>query len=97
MPYFQTSEMLWSKEKSQLIKTDFLNHLNRFIETLNNAQESIDDRIFLKSSEQIDLTQVRNTSDYLSLALNSASLAIVEEMMKTWIRQMEQVEREERV
>jgi len=85
--------MIWSKENNQLIKNHFLNDLTNFIETLTTAQESINDRILLKSSDEIDLTQIQNTSDYVATAANNENLAIVEELMRTWIRQMEQVKR----
>jgi len=74
-----------------MIKINFLSRLNNFIETLNNAQESINERILLKPCDQIDLTQIQNASDYVSMASNNENLAIIEETMKTWIRQMEQV------
>jgi hypothetical protein len=65
--------------------------LNNFIETLNNAQESLNERILLKSSNRIDLTQIQNTTDYVSIASNNENLTIIEDILKTWIRQMEQV------
>jgi len=76
-----------------MIKIDFLSRLNNFIDTLNNAQESINERILLKPCDQIDLTQVQNTSDYISIASNNENLVFIEETMKTWIRQMEQVKK----
>jgi hypothetical protein len=76
-----------------LVKIDFLSRLNNFIETLNHAQESINERILLKPCDRIDLTQIQNTADYVSIASNSENLVIIEEIMKTWIRQMEQVKR----
>lgn len=93
LPYFQSSDMIWSKENNQLIKNHFLNDLTNFIETLTTAQESINDRILLKSSDEIDLTQIQNTSDYVAIAANNENLATVEELMRTWIRQMEQVKK----
>ncbi len=65
--------------------------MNNFIETLNNAQESLNERILLKSSNRIDLTQIQNTTDYVSIASNNENLTIIEDILKTWIRQMEQV------
>jgi len=74
-----------------MVKIDFLSRLNNFIDTLNNAQESINDRILLKPCEQIDLTQIQNSADYISIASNTENLGFIEETMKIWIRQMEQV------
>jgi hypothetical protein len=74
-----------------MTKIDFLSRLNNFIDTLNNAQESINEKILLKPCEKIDLTQIQNTADYVSIASNNENLGFIEETMKTWIRQMEQV------
>jgi len=74
-----------------MIKIDFLSRLSNFVDTLNSAQESINERILLKPCDRIDLTQIQSPSDYASIASNNDSLALIEETMKTWIRQMEQV------
>jgi hypothetical protein len=74
-----------------MIKIDFISRLNNFIDTLNSAQESINERILLKPCDRIDLTQLENVSDYILIASNSESLVLIEDTMKIWIRQMEQV------
>lgn len=74
-----------------MIKIEFLSRLNNFLETLNNAQESLNERIILKPCDFLDLTQIENASDYMSIASNSEQLNAIEETMKIWIRQMEQV------
>ncbi|CAF5189300.1 unnamed protein product, partial [Rotaria magnacalcarata] len=95
LPYLQTSETTWGKltgsDNNQMIKVDFISRLNNFVATLNSAQESINERILLKPCDKIDLTQIQNTADYISIASNSESLASIEETMKIWIKQMEQV------
>ncbi len=78
-------------DNNQMIKVDFISRLNNFVATLNNAQESINERILLKPCDKIDLTQLQNANDYLSVASNNESLLSIEETMKTWIKQMEQV------
>ncbi len=93
LPYLQTSETSWGVNNNQMIKIDFLSRLNNFIDTLNSAQESINDRILLKPCENIDLTQIQNAADYISIASNTENLGFIEETMKTWIRQMEQVKK----
>jgi hypothetical protein len=74
-----------------MLKIDFISRLNNFIDTLNSAQDSINERILLKPCDRIDLTQIQSASDYILIASNSESLVLIEETMKTWIRQMEQV------
>ncbi|UJR23298.1 hypothetical protein I4U23_026313 [Adineta vaga] len=91
LPYFQASETSWGSDKNQMIKIDFLSRLSNFIDTLNSAQESINERILFKPCDRIDLTQLQSPVDYATIASNPESLALIEETMKTWIRQMEQV------
>lgn len=95
VPFLQVSETSWGKltgsDNNQMIKVDFISRLNNFVTTLNSAQESINERILLKPCDKIDLTNIQNTADYISIASNSESLASIEETMKTWIKQMEQV------
>lgn len=101
LPYLQTSETSWGKlsgtDNNQMIKVDFLSRLNNFVSTLNSAQESINERILLKPCDKVDLTQLQNANDYLSIASNNESLLSIEEAMKTWIKQMEQVKSNERI
>lgn len=91
VPYLQASESIWNASNNPLIKIEFLSRLNNFLETLNNAQESLNERIILKPCDQLDLTQIDNASDYGSVASNTEQLNAIEETMKIWIRQMEQV------
>ncbi|CAF0880138.1 unnamed protein product [Rotaria sordida] len=95
LPYLQISETTWGKlsgsDNNQMIKVDFISRLNNFVATLNSAQESINERILLKPCDKVDLTQIQNAADYVSIASNNESLASIEETMKIWIKQMEQV------
>ncbi len=95
LPYLQTSETSWGKlsgtDNNQSIKVDFISRLNNFVATLNGAQESINERILLKPCDKIDLTQLQNASDYISIASNNENLLLIEETMRIWIKQMEQV------
>lgn len=80
-----------SGDQNQMVKLDFLSRLNNFVSTLKNAQESINDRILLKPCEKIDINQLQNAADYASIASNSESLTSIEETLRTWTRQMDQV------
>ena len=55
------AETSWGKlgrdRDAQMSRIDFLSKLSNFVSTLNGAQESINDRIELKSSDKYDLTQ----------------------------------------
>ena len=91
VPYFQTSDLNLDSNDSNNTNVNLISYLNNFVDILNNAQESINERILLKPCDKIDLTQMQNASDYVSIASNSESLVFIEETMKIWIRQMEEV------
>lgn len=74
-----------------MVKTNFLSHLNNFVETLNGADESIKEKILLSPARNIDLKDIRTTSDYVSLASSAEYLPEIEETMKRWIQQLETV------
>ncbi len=86
------SETSWGNlvgKEGQAKKVEYLGRLATFVTTLDGAQESIDERIVLKSSEKIDLSQINTSSDYLSLASSPESLSHVEDCVKLWMRQIE--------
>ena len=95
IPYLQSAETLWteakSKELNPLVKANFLSQLENFVSILQNAQGSIDDRIYLKPCDKIQPDQLQNSADYLAMATNGEKLQAMEETLKVWIRQMEQV------
>jgi dynein heavy chain len=76
-------------KESQATKMEYLSRLNTFVATLDGAQESIDERIVLKSSEKIDWSQINTSSDYLLIASSPESLSHVEDCVKLWMRQIE--------
>ncbi|CAF4427698.1 unnamed protein product, partial [Didymodactylos carnosus] len=55
------------------------------------AQESINERVLLKPCDKVDVSHLQNAADYASIASNNESLQSIEDTMKTWIKQMEQV------
>ena len=97
IPYFQTAENLWninskSNEINPMVKANFLGQLENFVSILQNAQSSIDDRICLQPCEKIHMEQLQNSADFLAMAANNENLQSMEETLKIWIRQMEQVD-----
>lgn len=100
IPYFRSSDSLWSNSKlneiNPMAKVNFLNQLENFVSMLQNAQESLDDRIRLKPCERIHLEQLQNSADYLSMASNSENLQAMEETLKIWVQQMEKVDQSSR-
>ena len=84
----------WGKisgKDGQMAKIDFLGKLNTFVSVLNGAQESIDERVVLKSSDKYDLSQIQTPSDYLSVANNTEALNTIEEIVRVWMKQIELV------
>ncbi|CAF0723345.1 unnamed protein product [Didymodactylos carnosus] len=93
LPYLQVSDTTWGKlgNENQLVKVDFLSKLSNFVSTLYSAQESINERVLLKPCDKIDISQLQNAADYVSVASNNEALQSIEDTMKIWIKQMEQV------
>ena len=84
----------WGKisgKDGQMAKIDFLGKLNTFVSVLNGAQESIDERVVLKSSDKYDLSQIQTPSDYLSVANNTEALNTIEDIVRVWMKQIELV------
>lgn len=84
----------WGKltgKDGQIAKIDFLSKLSNFVSTLNGAQESIEDRIILKPCEKFDLQQIQTPADYLTVSNNTEALNNIEDTMRIWMRQIEQV------
>lgn len=55
------------------------------------AQESLEETVVLRPSENFDLTKLRCVPDYQQAANNTDSLQAVEDCMQVWIKQIEQV------
>ncbi|CAF1008159.1 unnamed protein product [Rotaria sordida] len=91
IPYFQKSDINWSTNNDPMIKINFLNHLNNFVDTLTSAYDSINEKILLADCEKFDLTQIKNTSDCIAIASNHEYVGFIEETMKKWIQQMKEV------
>ena len=89
------AETSWGKlgrdRDAQMSRIDFLSKLSNFVSTLNGAQESINDRIELKSSDKYDLTQIQTPADYLSVSNNTEHLNHIEDTVRLWMRQIEVV------
>jgi dynein heavy chain, axonemal len=87
------AESGWGKlgrdKDAQMSRIDFLSKLSNFVSTLNGAQESIDDRIELKSCEKYDLSQILTPADYLSVSNNTEHLNHIEDTVRLWMRQIE--------
>ncbi|BFZ13509.1 hypothetical protein BsWGS_16546 [Bradybaena similaris] len=73
------------------IRTEFLNSLDSFVSVLVGAQESLEEKVTLKPCETYDLNKVNTIADYQSAANSTETLEKIEDCMKTWIRQIEQV------
>ena len=73
------------------IKSDFLNNLDGFVDTLIGAQESLQDKVSLKPCETYDLRTIHAPSDYQAVANSTEALQCIEDCIAVWIKQIEQV------
>ena len=59
--------------------------------TFAGAQESLEEKVTLKTCEGFELRKVNTIADYQAVANSTESLEKIEECMKVWIKQIEQV------
>uniref|UniRef100_A0A1I8FY30 Dynein heavy chain 5, axonemal n=1 Tax=Macrostomum lignano TaxID=282301 RepID=A0A1I8FY30_9PLAT len=72
-------------------REQFLNGLENFVNMLNTAQETINDRVVLKPCTGFDLKRLKTITDINQAASQADSLAAVEECAASWMKQIEQV------
>lgn len=75
----------------ELIKMDFLGKLNSFISILNGAQESINEKVILRSCDKFDLSSVQSPSDYHAATSSPEIMSAIEDTVKDWMKQIELV------
>uniref|UniRef100_A0A2K5Y215 Dynein axonemal heavy chain 5 n=1 Tax=Mandrillus leucophaeus TaxID=9568 RepID=A0A2K5Y215_MANLE len=73
------------------IRQEFLSSLEGFVNVLSGAQESLKEKVNLQKCDILDLKNLKEPTDYLTLANNPETLAKIEDCMKVWIKQTEQV------
>jgi hypothetical protein len=96
LPCLNISNTTWTNNNepnndSSAAKVNFLSQLEQFVSTLNSAQDSINERVYLHTSERFERIQREHLSDYMSMASNVDNQAIAEHMLTTWMKQIEQV------
>ncbi|XP_059149715.1 dynein axonemal heavy chain 5-like isoform X1 [Physella acuta] len=94
IPALKKLENGWDQLSNQEgggIRNDFLNSLDSFVSVLVGAQESLEEKVTLKPCENFDLAKVNTISDYQTVANSTESLEKIEECMRGWIKQIEQV------
>uniref|UniRef100_H0X0M1 Dynein axonemal heavy chain 5 n=1 Tax=Otolemur garnettii TaxID=30611 RepID=H0X0M1_OTOGA len=73
------------------IRQEFLSSLEGFVSVLTGAQESLKEKVNLQKCDVFDPKTLKEPVDYLTLANNPETLEKIEDCMKVWIKQTEQV------
>ncbi|CAH1269411.1 DNAH5 [Branchiostoma lanceolatum] len=73
------------------VRLDFLNNLDAFVSVLGGAQGSVEDKVVLKECETYDLKTLRGPHDYIGVANSSDAIDKIEQCIRVWIKQIEQV------
>uniref|UniRef100_A0A2K6MIB6 Dynein axonemal heavy chain 5 n=1 Tax=Rhinopithecus bieti TaxID=61621 RepID=A0A2K6MIB6_RHIBE len=73
------------------IRQEFLSSLEGFVNVLSGAQESLKEKVNLQKCDILELKNLKEPTDCLTLANNPETLANIEDCMKVWIKQTEQV------
>ncbi|XP_028835842.1 dynein heavy chain 5, axonemal isoform X2 [Denticeps clupeoides] len=77
--------------QAQVVKQDFIGSLEGFLSVLVSAQESLHEKVNLKQFDALDLKSLKGPSDYMAVANSTEDLEKIEECMKVWIKQIEEV------
>ncbi|XP_012940947.1 dynein heavy chain 5, axonemal [Aplysia californica] len=80
-----------SNQEGDGIRSEFLNSLDSFVSVLVGAQESLEEKVTLKTCEGYELAKVNTIADYQAVANSTESLEKIEECMRVWVKQIEQV------
>ncbi|KAM4687754.1 dynein axonemal heavy chain 5 [Discoglossus pictus] len=73
------------------VRQDFLGSLEGFVDVLSGAQQSLMEKVNLEKFETYDLKTLKGPTDYMTVANSSEGLEKIEQCMKVWIKQIEQV------
>ncbi|XP_005386179.1 PREDICTED: dynein heavy chain 5, axonemal isoform X1 [Chinchilla lanigera] len=95
IPALRASSHGWGEleglQDAPSIRQEFLNSLEGFVSVLSGAQESLKEKVNLQKCDILELKTLKEPVDYLMLASNPEILEKVEDCMKVWIKQTEQV------
>ncbi|KAF5899802.1 dynein heavy chain 5, axonemal, partial [Clarias magur] len=80
-----------SSPQAHSVKQDFISSLESFVSVLAGAQESLEEKVNLKECDSFDLKTLKGPSDYTAVANSTEALEKIEDCMKIWIKQIEQV------
>ncbi|XP_067366741.1 dynein axonemal heavy chain 5 isoform X3 [Channa argus] len=77
--------------EAQSVKQDFISSLESFVSVLSGAQESLQEKVTLKGCDTFDLRVLKGPSDYIAAASSTETTEKMEDCLKVWIKQIEQV------
>ncbi|KFQ30560.1 Dynein heavy chain 5, axonemal, partial [Mesitornis unicolor] len=95
IPALQTMGHGWAElgepQQASNIKQDFICSLGAFVSVLSGTQQSLLEKVNLKTCETYDLKTLKGPSDYLIAANSIDALEKIEVCMKGWTKQIEQI------
>ncbi|KAK2844297.1 hypothetical protein Q5P01_010956 [Channa striata] len=77
--------------QAQSVKQDFISSLESFVSVLTGAQDILQEKVTLKVCDTFDLLTLKGPSDYKAAANSTETTEKMEECLKVWIKQIEQV------
>ncbi|CAH1796663.1 unnamed protein product [Owenia fusiformis] len=72
-------------------KKNFLDNLDNFINFISCAQVSAEGVVRLRECEGVDLESMQSAKDCINAAANPETMAILEDVVSSWCKQIEQV------
>nr|XP_018671052.1 dynein heavy chain 5, axonemal isoform X3 [Ciona intestinalis] len=82
---------LAASSQGEEIRNQFLNGLDSFVGVLAGAQQSLEEKVLLEECPYIDFSCYHGPTEYAVAAASTETLEHVENCMKMWIKQIQQV------
>ncbi|XP_076818600.1 dynein axonemal heavy chain 5-like isoform X2 [Clavelina lepadiformis] len=77
--------------QGEVLKKQFLNGLESFVGVLSGSRESLGEKVMLQECHDINFGELHGPAEYAEAAASTETLELVENCMKVWIKQIQQV------
>ncbi|XP_052831159.1 dynein axonemal heavy chain 5-like [Octopus bimaculoides] len=80
-----------TQQQGQKIQNNFYNSMSSFVSVLSGAQDSLGEKVTLQHFKPMSSLQTFTASGYVAIANSGEALEEIENIIKIWIKQVEQV------
>ncbi|XP_036366495.1 dynein heavy chain 5, axonemal-like [Octopus sinensis] len=80
-----------TQQQGQKLQNNFYNSMSSFVSVLSGAQDSLGEKVTLQHFKPMSSLQTFTASGYVAIANSGEALEEIENIIKIWIKQVEQV------